>query len=100
MTARSAQLAAAARYPLLDIAAEATRWVGIIGALVTAAVGYGILTLAQGDAVTGLLGLIPGIVAAVSNAMTAFRVARRGAEVVTPVADPRDNDGVRLVRAA
>lgn len=100
MTARSAQLAAAARYPLRDIAGEATRWVGIVGALVTAAVGYGILTLAQGDAVVGLLGLIPGIVAAISNAVTAFQVAKRGAEVVTPVADPRDNTGAPLVRAA
>jgi hypothetical protein len=97
---RPAHLAVAARYPLRDIAGETARWVGIVGSLVTAAVGYGILTAVQGDAVTGLLGLLPGIVTGVANTVTAFRVAERGAQVVTPMIDPRDSDGTPLVRAA
>jgi len=90
----------AGRYPLTDIAGEVSRWVGILGSLVTALAGYGILTAAQGDAVTGLLGLIPGVVTGITTAIAAFRVAGRGAQVVTPVADPRNDSGQQLVPAS
>lgn len=86
------------RYPLTSIAGEVTRWVGLIGAVVTALAGYGVLTAVQGDAVIGLLGAIPGVVTAITTMIAAFRVARDGAEVVTPMSDPRDYDGTQLVR--
>lgn len=99
------------RNPLADIAKKVgTGWsaiAGVIGALVT----YGVLSGAQGDAITaagaqaqdtvtafgtvlgGMLPLISGVIAA-------FSTAKTGEGHVTPLADPRDNAGNRLVPAA
>lgn len=74
--------------PVNDAAVSVSKVLGIIGALVTTAVTYGIITSVQGDAVTGLLGLIPGAITAVLAAYSAFRVAAEAEPQVTPVSKP------------
>ncbi|HVK25073.1 MAG TPA: hypothetical protein VM677_27245 [Actinokineospora sp.] len=83
--------------PLVTVARQITKGVTVISALITSLVGVGIVTAAQGDAVTGLLGAIPGIVGGVFGVLAAFGVVRGGEPLVTPSSDPRDDRGVRLV---
>lgn len=85
--------------PLLDAASWAGKVYGISGALLTALAGYGVLSTAQGDALVGLWGAIPGVVTLVVSVLTAFGVVRRGEPMVTPLSDPVDNEG-RSLRAA
>ena len=91
--------------PLLDAAKTEARKVltGETSAagIVTALVGCGVLTLAQGDALVGLLGLIPGVVAlggAVwAKARAAYRTFETAEPEVTPVVDPAvELDGQRV----
>lgn len=84
------------RYPLQSIASQVSKWTGFLTATATAAAGWGILSVAQGDAVTGLLGAVPGALAWIGTALAAFGVVRQGEPLVTPVADPRSNDGAQL----
>lgn len=83
--------------PVADAAGQVQRGVGLAGTIVTALVGWGVVTAAQGDATVGLLGLIPGAVTAVSNLLVAFGVVRRSEPLVTPVSDPQDDAGRSLV---
>lgn len=83
--------------PIRDAAAKLSKLLGVAGALVTALVGWGVVTATQGDAITGLLGAIPGIVTAVTSVLTAFGIVRQAEPLVTPVSDPRTNSGVPLV---
>lgn len=83
--------------PVHDAAAHATRVIGLLGSLVTTLVGFGIVTVAQGDALIGLLGAIPGVVTLVTSLLVAFGVVRQAEPVVTPLADPRDADMHPLV---
>lgn len=83
--------------PVRDAATGVAKWTGLLGALVTSLVGFGVLTLAQGDALTGLLGAIPGVVAWVATAVGAFRVAQQARPLVTPLVNPRNVAGVQLV---
>jgi hypothetical protein len=69
---------------------------GVAGSLVTALAGWGIFTLAQGDALQSLLGAIPGLVTLVTTLLAAFGVVRRSEPQVTPLSDPRDDMGVSL----
>lgn len=78
--------------PIKDAADKLTRWLGVAGSLVLALVGWGILTAAQGNAVTGLLGAIPGAVNAVTTLLVAFGIVRSSEHRVTPLSDPRDNE--------
>jgi hypothetical protein len=82
--------------PLRDAASAVQKGLGMIGALATAAAGYGIITAAQGDAVQGLLGAIPGVVALVSNFLVAFGIVNKAEPQVTPVSDPIDAAGNKL----
>ena len=43
----------------------------------------------QGDAITGLLGLVPGVVAGAMTVWSAFRTSDRSERQVTPVSDPK-----------
>jgi hypothetical protein len=82
--------------PLRDAASKVVKGVGVAVSFVTALVGFGVITAVQGDAVSGLLGLIPGAVTQIGMVLAAFNVASRAEPQVTPVADPRDNDGNHL----
>lgn len=85
--------------PVRDVASKVATWTAGLGALVAGLVGFGVLTAVQGDAVTGLLGAIPGVVTWAVSALAAFRVASKAQPLVTPVEDPQNNAGVRLVPA-
>lgn len=85
------------RHPLRKVAASVVMVAGLLSTLVTGLVGYGVVTSVQGDAVVGLLGLIPGVITAVGTTIAAFQTAHSGEHEVTPVADPRANDGTPLV---
>lgn len=83
--------------PIKAAADKLSKLLGVAGALVTALVGWGILTGIQGDAVTGLLGAIPGIVTAVTTVLTAFGIVKRSEPLVTPMTDPRTDTGAPLM---
>jgi len=67
------------------------RWLGIIGGMVVALVTGGVLTAAQGEAVDGLLGLIPGVITTATTFLAAFGIVRKAEPKVTPLSDPRDD---------
>ncbi|CAL9607984.1 hypothetical protein SUDANB95_05531 [Actinosynnema sp. ALI-1.44] len=83
--------------PILDAFKSVGSAVALLGSVVTALVGWGVLSAAQGDAVAGLLGAIPGVVTLVTALLAAFGVVRKSEGQVTPLSDPRDNDGTELV---
>jgi hypothetical protein len=85
--------------PVRDAAGRAAKSIGILSALVVATVGWGLLTTAQGNAIVGLLGLIPGVLTAAASALAAFRVAQCSEPQVTPTSSPMTDDGRRLVPA-
>jgi hypothetical protein len=76
--------------PLVTAAKSLSWWLGLTGALIVSGTSFGLITAQQGDAMTGLLGLIPGAVTGVLSVLSAFGVVRRGEPVVTPLSDPRD----------
>lgn len=84
--------------PLENAARRATKIAGTVGALATALAGAGIslITVEQASALTALAGAAPGLVTLVGVAWAAFGTARLAKPEVTPVADPRDNQGNTL----
>jgi len=88
--------------PLADAASTAVKVVGTLSAFVTALAGSGIALLSaeQADALTALLGAVPGLITLVAVALAAFGIVKRTEPVVTPVKSPRDADGTPLVRSA
>lgn len=76
--------------PLARAARDLSWWLGLGSFLVVGGSSFGIITAQQGDAVQGLLGLVPGAVTAVATLLAAFGVVRRGEPQVTPLSDPRD----------
>lgn len=82
--------------PIRDAASRLSKLLGVAGAFVTALVGWGVVTAAQGDAVAGLLGAIPGIVTLVTTALAAFGIVRQAEPLVTPTSDPRSAAGAPL----
>ena len=82
--------------PIHDAATTHIQWIGAIGSTIVAAVGFGWITLDQGDAITGLLGLIPGMLTAAATVLTAFGIVRHAEPEVTPLQSPRARDGSRL----
>ena len=85
--------------PLENAASRTVRVVGTLSALVTALAGSGIAVLSaeQADALTALLGAVPGVLTLVATALAAFGVVAKAKPEVTPVDDPRDNQGNHLV---
>lgn len=90
--------------PLRDVAATWSKIMGAAGGVLTALVTVGILTAAQGDAVgvgfdsvNLLLSAVVGLVAAAPPIISAFKTARLGERYVTPVSDPRNALGERLL---
>jgi len=85
--------------PLDDAARRAVKVAGTVSALLTALAGAGItlLTNEQADALTGLVGAVPGLITLVGVTMAAFGVRNIAKPQVTPVEDPRDNQGNTLV---
>lgn len=88
------------RFPLKTAAAAAAKIWAAIGGIVTGLTGVGIITADQNTAVQSLLVAVGVFVAAVSSVLAAFGVRRQAEPLVTPVADPRDDDGQKLTPAA
>lgn len=82
--------------PIKTAAANLSKILGVAGSLVTALVGWSILSAVQGDALTGLLGAIPGAVTAVTTVLAAFGIVRQAEPHVTPLSSPRNNAGQDL----
>lgn len=74
--------------PLRDAFKTVGSAVAWVGGVVTALAGFGILTVAQGDAVTGLLGAIPGVVTLATALLSAFGVVKVAEPQVTPSSAP------------
>ncbi|MBP2479092.1 hypothetical protein JOF53_007964 [Crossiella equi] len=68
----------------------AASWIGGLSALISGLVGSGLLTDAQGGALTGAI-------SAVVAALAAFGIVWATESRVTPLADPRDADGHTLI---
>jgi hypothetical protein len=82
--------------PIRDAASSVSKGVGVVVSFVTSLAGFGIITAVQEDAVTGLLGLIPGAVTQIGVVLAAFGIAKRAEPKVTPIASPQDNAGNAL----
>jgi hypothetical protein len=76
------------RRPLRTVASI----VGGLTALVSGLVGSGLLTTDTGNAITGVINAVVVLLGTLGLVLTAERK-------VTPLADPRDNDGYPLTRA-
>ena len=85
--------------PILDAFKSVGSAVALAGSVVTSAVGWGIFTAQEGNALTGLIGAIPGAVALVTAVLAAFGVVKASEPLVTPVASPHDNSGNVLTPA-
>lgn len=95
------------REPLSAAAKKVAALVAPLSGVVSALVAYGALTAVQADAVNGALSsisptivavgtVIAGLAPIVASLAAAFGTASAARPDVTPTADPRDDDGVRL----
>lgn len=83
--------------PILDAIRTGT-WKTGLGTLVTAAVAFGILNAEQATVANNIVASLVTIVTAVTAILAQVHVLQRAEPQVTPVVDPRANDGTRLVR--
>lgn len=86
--------------PLDDIAHDVTAGAGLGGAVVAALVSGGIIGVSRGSVLSALLGLIPGFITLITTAYAARHVATKGAEQVTPLSSPMDNQQRKLIPAS
>ncbi|AXX32081.1 hypothetical protein KCV87_32115 [Actinosynnema pretiosum subsp. pretiosum] len=84
------------RYPLRGIGKRLAAALTVLGGTVGALATVGAITAEQDTAVRALLAAVAALLPAVTAVVTAFGVVRAGEEVVTPVADPRDDAGHAL----
>lgn len=87
------------RRPIKTAADEIKKWLALATLLVGGLGGAGVnlLTDEQANALTAFLAAVPGVVGAVTVLLTAFGIVKRAEPLVTPMVDPRDNDGTQLV---
>lgn len=85
--------------PLADAANDVTYlhswWIGASAAVVSS----GIITLSTGNLIAALLGLIPGLIALIGTIVGARVVVSTATPLVTPLSDPVDNLGRKLLPA-
>lgn len=99
MTSRDVPAKQVDRHPLARIAAEAARIRAAVVGVVAVLAGAGIVSDRLPGALDVLLAAVIALAAAVGPVWTAFAMRNRGEQVVTPLVDPRDDDGVQLVRS-
>lgn len=85
--------------PLREAADDVARFHALWAAAGTAIVSGGLISAATTNLITALLGLVPGALALIATIVGAKQVARTGEQLVTPVSEPRNNAGQRLVPA-
>lgn len=83
--------------PLRDVARDVSLTTAVVGAIATALVSFGVFNVSQGAALAGLLSLLPGVAAGITGFWAASRTAQLGAAHVTPIIDPQDAAGRKLV---
>jgi len=88
------------RYPLAAASARKGGWFAGLSGLVGVAVVVGFITQDQANALNVTLVAIGALITTVSPLLTAFGIRRKVEPLVTPVAEPRDDDGNSLSRAA
>lgn len=93
--------------PLRDVAMYWSKSLGIASGLVIALGTIGVLSTDQAAALgSGLTGLdvlfaaVLGVITSISNGVIAFRTAKTGEALVTPISDPRDDKDRELVPRA
>lgn len=74
--------------PLREAFRTVAGGVAFLGSIVTMLAGWGILSSLQADAVTGLLGAVPGVVTLATALLAAFGVVKVAEPQVTPTEDP------------
>lgn len=85
------------RFPLAAAAkSAATVWTAV-GGIVTGLASVGIITTDQNGALQAVLVAVTAVVGGVTSALAAFGVRRQAEPLVTPVADPRNDDGQHLL---
>lgn len=96
--------------PLGEVASKVGVAWAAAGGVVSALATFGVLSSVQASAIqaageaapgtiTAVGTVIAGILPLVTGIVSAFRTASAGKEKVTPVSDPRADDGTRLVRS-
>ncbi len=85
------------RFPLKTAANSAARIWTAIGGIATGLAGVGIINADQNTALQGVLVAVATLIGAAMSAAAAFGVRRQAEPLVTPVADPRDDNGVSLL---
>lgn len=83
--------------PIADAANTVGTWTGAVIPILTALLGYGVISVVTADAILGLLGVLPGVIASVTAILTATGIIRRAEPEVTPLVSPRSISGKRLV---
>jgi len=83
--------------PLKALIGEASTINGLMMGVLTALVSAGLITVQTSNLVTALFGLIPGALAVAATVLGARALAVAGRAEVTPVSDPMDDEGQRLV---
>jgi hypothetical protein len=87
------------RHPLDSIAAKVGAVRAAVGGAVSALAVVGVLTTDQSAAVDAVLAAVAVLASVLGPLWSAFAVKKQGEPLVTPVADPHNNDGVPLVAA-
>lgn len=84
--------------PIKDAADELRKWISFATLVIGGAAGAGVnlLTDEQANALTALLAAVPGVVGAITVALTAFGIVRRSEPLVTPLEDPMTATGEKL----
>lgn len=85
------------RRPLARVGKRVGAVLAVIGAAASTLVTVGALTADQGSALEAVAAGAAGLITAVTVALTAFGVIRKAEPLVTPVDDPRTDDGTPLV---
>lgn len=83
--------------PLRDVVLDVALSRGVWMALITAVVSAGGISLATGNKLTAIAGLLPGALVLLSTFLGAHGVATAGEPKVTPVSDPMTLVAGRLV---
>lgn len=88
------------RHPLKRVAAKVGAVTAVIGGAVSTAATIGAISADQSTAVQGTLTAVSVLATALAALAAAFGVRSAGEPLVTPVADPRADDGTPLIPGA
>ncbi|SFO81976.1 hypothetical protein SAMN05421810_10163 [Amycolatopsis arida] len=85
--------------PIRDTIRSGGAWRTAIGALITAAVSFGLLNTEQATLVDNIVATLATLITLVTSLIAQFHILGRAEPQVTPVSDPRDDHGAPLVPA-